>query len=283
MQLVVLMIGALIFVWFAVEPDKGSMFFRPEDRVLAAQQAEYPQLVELQARFERASAERQRLGLQIAALPSHPAAADPLVLEYQGVIKAATQARREAMGLVQGKSRGSDTNYIFPYFLLNHIPMVLLGLIVAAIFAAAMSSADSALNSLTSSTVIDLHRRWLRPKSSEAQLMRVSRWYTLFWGVSASGSALLFEGGGSVIEMINMVGSLFYGSLLGVFLLALCCKPAREFAGVIGLVASMVAVLTVHFAVEIEFLWYNLIGAVVCVVAGVTWVVSVRVFLNGSR
>jgi Na+/proline symporter len=162
----------------------------------------------------------------------------------------------------------NETNYIFPYFILKEVPVVLLGLIMAAIFAAMMSSADSALNSLTSSSIVDLYKRWFRPRATEAQSLFASRVTTVFWGIAATGAALLFQGSGSVIEVINKVGSFFYGSLLGVFVLGLAMPRAGKHAGFYGLIGGMTAVLVTHLTTKVEFLWYNVIGCIGVLVVG---------------
>jgi hypothetical protein len=123
-----------------------------------------------------------------------------------------------------------------------------LGLVIAAIFAAAMSSIDSTLNALSGATVVDIYRRWLRPAASEAHAaLRMGKLMTLFWGVVATAMALFFAGGGSVIEQINRFGSFFYGSLLGIFALALFVPRAGGRAGALGLLGGMATVLCVHF------------------------------------
>ena len=146
--------------------------------------------------------------------------------------------------------------------------MELLGLIIAAIFAAAMSSIDSVLNSLSGATVVDIYRRWIKPGCDDAHALRVGKFITLFWGVIATFTALFFAGGGSIIEMINRVGSWFYGSLLGIFVMALFMRRAGDLAGALGLLGGMGAVLVVHNTVKVEFLWYNVVGLVGVVAVG---------------
>ena len=155
--------------------------------------------------------------------------------------------------------------------MLDHVPPILLGLIIAAIFAAAMSSIDSVLNALSGATVVDFYRRWVKPDATDAQSLRVGRIVTLFWGVVATFTALFFAGGGSIIEMINRVGSWFYGSLLGIFVMALFFRRAGDFAGAMGLCGGMAAVVIVHNTVKVQFLWYNVVGLVgVLLVGGLT-------------
>jgi len=139
---------------------------------------------------------------------------------------------------------------------------------LAAIFAAAMSSIDSVLNSLSGATVVDIYRRWINPDADDRQSLRVGKFITLFWGVVATFFALFFAGGGSIIEMINRVGSWFYGSLLGIFLLALFMPRAGGIAGSCGLIGGMLSVLIVHNVFKVQFLWYNVVGCLGVLLVG---------------
>ena len=124
---------------------------------------------------------------------------------------------------------------------------------------------------------MDVYRRWVRPDASDAQSLRVGRYVTLFWGVTATFTALFFAGGGSIIEMINRVGSWFYGSLLGIFVMALFFRRAGDLAGALGLCGGMAAVVLVHNTVKVQFLWYNVVGlAGVLVVGGLTALAAKR-------
>ena len=122
---------------------------------------------------------------------------------------------------VTGDTPAADVNYVFPTFVTTRMPIGLVGLIIAAIFAAAMSSIAAELNSLATATVIDIYRRLIKPEASDAHYLRVSKIATLGWGLVACAVATVAVGLGSLIEVVNRFGSIFYGSLLGVFVLAL--------------------------------------------------------------
>jgi SSS family transporter len=265
MQAVVLFIGVLMYAFFVF--GSSPLLFRPGDRLAAAGNA---QVEAIQERYTAVRQEQCALAARLIAAPDGPRSDAELLASYQQRVRDGARLRSEARKAVNGGQDVADTNYVFPYFLLNHVPIVLLGLIVAAIFAAAMSSADSAFNSLSAATVVDFYRRWLRPKASEQEALRAGHWATAFWGVSATLAALLFEGAGSVIELINKVGSWFYGSLLGVFVLAIVCKRAGPRAGVLGLLGGMAAVLVVHWTLRVEFLWYNVVGCVGVLIVGIS-------------
>ncbi|MBI1955991.1 MAG: sodium:solute symporter, partial [Acidobacteria bacterium] len=157
---------------------------------------------------------------------------------------------------------------IFLTFVTTVFPVGTVGLIIAAIFAAAMSTISAELNSLASTTMIDIYRRHFRSQASDAHYVRVTKIATVFWGAYAA--AFAFYGGrlGSLIEAVNRVGSLFYGSLLGVFVLAFGFRQATGTGAFMGLIAGEIAVLLTSWLTGISYLWYNVVGCVVVVAVG---------------
>lgn len=270
MQALVLFIGVLLWLFYAVQ---GQPMLYKSEHIQAALSAEHRVEAEaLQQRFDLATAERSAAMTQLNERGTDDETA---LRRYQASVQAVSDLRREARTLLGDKTDGegnavddADTNYIFCRFILDNLPPALLGLIIAAIFAAAMSSIDSTLNALSGATVVDIYRRWLAPGCSESHALRVGRMLTLGWGVVATFTALFFAGGGSVIELINKVGSFFYGSLLGIFALALFVRRAGPTAGFLGLLAGMVSVLVVWQTIKIEFLWFNVIGCVAVLLVG---------------
>jgi Na+/proline symporter len=159
-------------------------------------------------------------------------------------------------------------NYVIPRFVLDELPIGLAGLFLAAVMAAAMSSIAAELNSLSTATVIDFYRRWFKPEASDAHFLFVSKLATGLWGIFACVVATFAVSLGSLIEVVNRYGSFFYGSILGVFLLAMIPR-ARGAGAFFGLIAGMGAVAAVSFgAPEVSFLWHNVIGAVTVVGVG---------------
>ena len=176
------------------------------------------------------------------------------------------------MKAVTGDANYRDVNYVFPTFVTEYMPIGLVGLIVAAIFAAAMSSIAAELNSLSTATVIDFYRRLMKPDATDAHYLFVSKIATAFWGAFACVVAVYSVNLGSLIEVVNRYGSFFYGSLLGVFILALGFKRTNGIGASVGLVAGMTAVGFVALnpaTSSISFLWHNVVGAVVVTVVGV--------------
>jgi Na+/proline symporter len=178
--------------------------------------------------------------------------------------KAATVVRQAT-----GDERYSDVNYVFPTFIMTHMPIGLVGLMIAAIFAAAMSASGGELNALATATIIDFYRRHFVTDAADSHYLLVSKLATLFWGLVACVVAIYAANQGSLIEVVNRYGSFFYGSLLGVFILAIGTKRATAAGAFWGMLAGLAVVLAVAFRLPwIAFLWHNVIGAVVVVVVG---------------
>jgi Na+/proline symporter len=142
------------------------------------------------------------------------------------------------------------------------------GLLIAAILAAAMSTISAELASLSTATVIDFYRRWWSADATDAQLLWVSRTAVGVWGIFASVVAIYASELGSLIEVVNRFGSYFYGSILGVFVLAIGSKRANGHGAFIGLIGGMLAVGYVATQTKVEFLWLNVVGAVAVYVIG---------------
>jgi Na+/proline symporter len=179
--------------------------------------------------------------------------------------------RAEALALVReatGDRTYNDVNYVFPTFITTYMPVGLVGLLIAAIFAAAMSTISAELASLSTATVIDFYRRFARPDADDRHYLRISRLATGFWGLFASAVAVWAAELGSLIEVVNRFGSFFYGSILGVFILAVGFRSATANGAFIGLMAGMGSVAWVANYTSVAFLWHNVIGAVAVVVVG---------------
>jgi Na+/proline symporter len=148
------------------------------------------------------------------------------------------------------------------------MPVGLIGLLIAAIFAAAMSTISAEMASLSTATVIDFYRRYARKEAPDRHYLWVSRLATGFWGLFASAVAIWAAELGSLIEVVNRFGSFFYGSILGVFILAVGFRLATANGAFVGLLAGMGAVAWAASFTDVAFLWHNVIGAAVVVVVG---------------
>lgn len=171
--------------------------------------------------------------------------------------------RDQAISLMQQNNpemNPSDTNFIFLSFVLKYLPAGLVGLLLATIFAASMSSTASELNALASTTVIDIYKRVMRKNRSDRHYLYISRMATLFWGFYAILLAESASRLGSLIEAVNIVGSLFYGTILGIFLVGFYFKYIRGTATFYAAILAEIIVLFTFFLTEISYLWYNVIG-----------------------
>ena len=259
LQLLVLGTGVLVFIFYVFQPAP-MLFNRQHDTAMAAS-ARAGEYAALQQQFDQVMAERN----QVAAANDRAA-----FLEADAKVR---EVRSKAVTLVKdvtGDTRYNDVNYVFPTFITTRMPIGLVGLMIAAIFAAAMSAASGELSALATATIIDFYRRYFVKEADDAHYLRVSKVATIGWGLFACGVAIYAANQGSLIEVVNKYGSLFYGSLLGVFILATLIKRANGTGAFWGLVSGMVVVLTVAETSSIAFLWHNLIGAVVVVVVGLT-------------
>jgi Na+/proline symporter len=189
---------------------------------------------------------------------------------YRSAEGLVTEVRAEALSeaaRVTGQP-SRDVNYVMPRFVLDHLPLGFAGLFLAAVLAAAMSSIAAELNSLSTATVVDFYQRWFRREGTDAHYLNVSKTATALWGVFAMAVATFAANLGSLIEVVNRFGSFFYGSILGVFLLAMIPR-ARAAGAFYGLIVGMTTVGLVNWQFpSVAFLWHNVLGAVAVVTAG---------------
>ncbi|MGP4082971.1 sodium:solute symporter [Pseudalkalibacillus sp. R45] len=167
-----------------------------------------------------------------------------------------------------GNPNVEDLNELFPLFVVNELPAGISGLIMAGVFAAAMSSLDSALNSLSAVSIRDFYSKFMNKNASEKHYLKASRWVTVFWGIYATIFAFFASNLGPVIEAVNKIGSYFYGALLGVFLLAIFTRRTNGTGAFAGILAGMVSVWAVTQFTMISWLYYNVVGALVAFAVG---------------
>jgi solute:Na+ symporter, SSS family len=275
LQALVMIIGVLMFTFYLFTPPP--MLFNPAHDQRVRESARAGDYAALEQSFGEAVAARRSAAEQLADAhrSGDRAAAAARAAAFHAEEQRVAGVRAEAIALVKevsGDATYNDINYVFPTFVMTHLPVGLIGLLMAAIFAAAMSTIAGELSALSTATVIDFYRRWIRDDGDEAHLMRVSRAATLFWAFFAAVTAIWAVELGSLIEVVNRFGSFFYGSILGVFLLAIGWKRATGTGAFVALFAGMGAVSWVALNTTIAFLWHNLIGAVV--VFGVGMIVS---------
>ncbi len=282
LQALVLLIGVFVFVFYLFTPPPMLFNAAHEPEVRASARA--GDYTALEQRFDRAFEGQRKAAEQLAAAhrSGNAAAVGFADAAFKSWNDEVANVRRDAVTLVKdvsGNGSYNDVNFVFPTWVTTQLPVGLIGLILAAIFAAAMSTISAELASLSTATVIDFYRRWVRQEADDRHFLNVSRIATGFWGVFASVVAVWSVELGSLIEVVNRFGSYFYGTILGVFLLAIGWKRANGHGAFVGLIAGMTAVGYIETFTDIEFLWLNVVGAVAVFIAGVV----VSALLPGKR
>jgi len=268
LQALVLLVGVLVFVYYQFQAPP--LLYNPaqETEVRAERGDAY---AELEERYQSAFTLREAAALHLAEADDAGISPEAAMTAFQAREADIQVIRGEALAMaeeVTGQS-SNDVNYIIPRFVLGELPIGLAGLFIAGVLAAAMSSIAAELASLSTASVIDFYRRWFRPEADDAHYLKVSKWATGFWGIFACVVAVYAATLGSLIEVVNRFGSFFYGSILGVFFLAMVPR-ASGLGSFYGLLAGMGAVAAVTYgAPDVSFLWHNVIGAMTVLVVGV--------------
>jgi SSS family transporter len=265
MQFFILFVGAMVFVFFLFEPPP-LLFERAALKQIQSDQ----NFNIVDARYRQAFENRKDAAMRLVeARRSGDAQQRSTELQtYRAAQHDLDEARRQAAGLVETKAgdRGfNDTNYIFLSFVTRYLPAGVVGLIIAVIFAAAMASISGEVNSLATVSVIDVYKRHMHANAGDRHYLLASRLATAFWGIYAVSFAQFGKNLGSLIEAVNMLGSLFYGSLLGVFALAFFFPRVRGNGAFFGMIAGEAAIFASWGFTRISFLWYNVIGCLVVV------------------
>ena len=172
---------------------------------------------------------------------------------------------RDRMRAAAKETPANDADYVFITFILDHLPHGLIGLLVAAFFAATMSSKAAELNALGSTATVDFYRHLIRREASDAHYVAASKCFTAFWGLAAIAFALFARLSENLIQAVNILGSLFYGVMLGLFLVAFFMRRVGGTAVFWAGLAAQVLVFVLYAALPISYLWYNLIGCAACV------------------
>jgi len=259
MQFFILFIGVMVFVYYQLSPPP--LFF---DRTALEQARDRDRagVERLERAHSRVFAEKRAAIERLLAPGAGPAEVEAARARVREEEARDVAVRREAGSLVARNVPGADakdSDFIFLRFVLDHFPRGLLGLLVAAILSAAMSANSAALSSLGATTVVDFYKP-RHPEATDAQTLRVARLATAAWGIVAvgfGGFASLLD---NLIQAVNVLGSLFYGPMLGVFLLGFFVKGVRGSAAFAATAAAEAAVLTAAALGRVGYLWYNVIG-----------------------
>ena len=270
MQFFILFTGAMVFVFYQfVAPP---LVFNTVERAKIGASRYALDFDKLEVKHnEQFTQKRARVHALVDAMRSGDANSVTRATDELRAAQATEKATHaEAVELLKRndkKADGTDTNYIFLTFVLRFLPAGVVGLVMAAIFCASMSSTASGLNSLASSSVIDIYKRHINPHATQHEYVRVSRWLTVGWGVFAIAFAEYVNRLGSLIEAVNRLGSLFYGTILAVFVLALFTKQLGEKPVIAGAILAEGATIYCWLFTKMAWLWWNVVGFAVAVVA----------------
>jgi len=268
MQFAILFTGAMIFVFYQfVTPP---LFFNSVETAQIENSAYSQTYQELEAKHERVHKEKQaHLRDMLTAIKNHQDSDLNQTLQMlQTSRDSETKIREEAVALIKKADPDADTddtNYIFLSFVINFLPVGVVGLILACILSASMSSTSAELNALASVTIVDIYKRVFKKSGSDRHYLVASKWATVLWGIYAINSALFINRLGSLgalIEAVNILGSFFYGTILGIFLIAFFFKNIGGNATFIAALIAETVVLSCFFFTEIPYLWFNVIGCV---------------------
>ena len=268
MQFFILLLGVMVFVFYQFE--QPPVFFNHAAWQQAVQRDAGGKLQALQHDFTDVYAQKQQFIQQW------------LDAKHAGNLQAEMQARAAALAaLDRGNAirtnatqvmladdpgvKSNDADYVFVTFVLDHLPHGLIGLLIAAFFAAALQSKSAELNALGATTTVDFYRHLLKREASDAHYVAASKWFTLFWGLVAIAFALFANLAENLIQAVNIVGSVFYGVVLALFLVAFFLKRVGGTAIFWAALAAQTLVFVLYFSLTISYLWYNLIGCAACV------------------
>jgi hypothetical protein len=273
MQFLILLIGTLVFAYYQFNP--APLFFNrvPIEQVRQTPYAD--SVLRLEQRHLALQEQKAAAAVRLpAAMSTHDdAQTDTTVARLRALQREEDAIRSDVKGVIRASGVGSeanDTNYIFLRFVLDHLPAGLVGLLIAVIFLAAWGSIAAALNSMASSTMVDLHRPLRGSAVTDERDYDISRRYTLAWGVFCIIVAELVTGMGSLIEAVNVLGSWFYGVMLGIFLVAFYVRKVGGDAVFRAAIAGEVLVILLYWKTDLAWLWLNVIGALA--VVAMAWV-----------
>jgi SSS family solute:Na+ symporter len=269
MQFLILLIGALVFVFYLY--FRAPIFFNEAQLARVHGTAQGPALIKLENRYNELGVLKQQQVKSLAAALEADNGTQVAIAKkaLQQTDDISQQVRGQALTLIKGAdptADANDTNYIFLHFVVNSLPKGLVGLLIAIIFLAAWGSIAAALNSLASTTVIDVYKRLYNEHATEDHYLKISKLWTLIWGVFCIVVAQFAGSLGSLIEVVNVLGSWFYGVTLGIFMVAFYLKQVGGTATFWAAIIGEVVVLVVYWTGTVSFLWLNAIGCLLVVI-----------------
>ena len=266
MQFFILLIGVMVFVFFQFNPVP--LNFNPNNKIIVENSKYASQYHELEKQLDALTDEKKEYNLlymdHLNQNYDNPILRKQLIALSEKE-KDLREQGRDLISKADGKAETNDKDYVFIHFILHYLPQGLIGLLLAVILSAAMSSTASGLTALASTTSIDIYKRNVKGEKSEKHYVNATKFFTLVWGVIAILFACvgtLFE---NLIQLVNIVGSVFYGTVLGIFLVGFYIKYVQARAIFIGAVICQLTIFYIYYLDIVSFLWLNFIGALLTV------------------
>lgn len=263
MQFFILLVGVMVFVFYQFNPYPLNFNPAATKAVMNSQYA--PQYEELSREHREVQQQKKIITTEYAQLPEEVspekrANVREQILLFDKIELAQREEARLYIGEAKKDVETNDKDYVFIHFILNQLPRGLIGLLLAVILSAAMSSTSSELNALASTTVIDLYKRNQKKDRSEAHYVRASKWFTLAWGLIAIAVASVADLFDNLIQLVNIIGSIFYGNVLGIFLLAFFIRYVQSTSVFIAAIITQIVIIVLYKADVMPYLWLNLVG-----------------------
>jgi Na+/proline symporter len=273
LQFLILLLGAMIFLFYQFE--KPPIFFNQPSYQRAIESSSGPKLQALQAQFDEVFAQKRELLQNGANDPNWSSQ----VQQLDGRARSIRDDTKKILEAAGANPKSKDSDYVFITFVLQHLPHGVVGLLVAVIFCATMSATSAVLNALGSTTVVDFYRPF-RPQQSDHHYVVATRWLTLGWGIVTIAVASFCSLVENLIEAGNILASVFYGSILGLFLVAFFLRNVRGSAVFFGAVLAQTMVIVLFLTTNIGYLWYNLIGCTAVLLFA--WILQTTLFRSSA-
>lgn len=270
MQFLILLIGILVFSFYQYQ--KPPVFFNQYEIDKVKKSVYKEEFLQKERVFDKAFADKKE---KVIALEKALDDKKDLSLHQENLSKANDEflkARNDAVDVIKkndGKADLNDTNYVFLNFVTEYLPQGLVGLLIAIVCMASMGSTASALNSLASTTSVDIYKRLINKTGSDLRYLNISKISTFFWGILSVAMALYASKLGNLLEAVNILGSLFYGTILGIFLVAFYFKKVKGNAVFIAAILTEIIVFAAYYFDVMAYLWLNLLGCVLVVLFGI--------------
>jgi Na+/proline symporter len=281
MQFFILLIGVLVFVFFQF--NEVPLNFNPVNKSIIEKSAYEKEYQQLEDQLKALTEEKKEYNLlyidHLNQNYDNPILRNRLTA-LSGKERDLRDQAKELIEKADPKAETNDKDYVFLYFILNYLPTGLIGLLLAVILSAAMSSSASGLNALASTTAIDIYKRNIKTTKSDKHYVMATRYFTLLWGIIAILFACVGTLFGNLIQLVNIVGSIFYGTVLGIFLVGFYIKYIKATALFYGAVISQLLIFYIYYLDVVSFLWLNFIGALLTVLLG--WILQLILPQSGE-